>query len=593
MPIPKLSETIIKNNSSERSLNRAEDYYLGGNVASAVLRGNMVQAKVYGSQVEPYDVTLPFTHAGLTSGVFCTCPYDGDGWCKHIIATLFLCLREPEKIERGETLEELLSRLNDAQIYELVEHLVDNEPSLISAIELYVNSNAVSGPTNQLATTHRRSAIDPAPFRRQVREIFRQAQNHWEDEYAYDEEDPITEEILELIQQAQEFSEHGDGKNALVILEAITSGCVDDWDDVAEYGCESYEITNALDEAWTEAILTAELTAEEEIDFEVMLEGWKDEWDCDFSMSLEALRQGWDYPPLQQILEGNLTGQGIWDVDAPDYAHDLTLTRLQILDRQNRDKEYLYLAKAEGCIQQYLTMLARLGRIEEAVKAAATDMTSVEEAFALVQTLQEDGNSEEALKVCQLGLNLPGNSTYKLAVCMSELADELGEKEAAFKAKMKVFEIQPSLNDYLSLQELSGDNLSTLKADLLAILRATQSYNSTEAKVDIFLHEKLIEEAIALVDTSYGSQLVHRVMMAAIPHRPDWVIVNASRRAESILNQMKSAEYDSAIEWLEKARAAYIQTGRNVEWSAYRAQLMEVHSRKRKFMGLFKNSYLN
>ncbi|MCC3432916.1 MAG: hypothetical protein JGK08_23820 [Microcoleus sp. PH2017_04_SCI_O_A] len=82
-------------------------------------------------------------------------------------------------------------------------------------------------------------------------------------------------------------------------------------------------------------------------------------------------------------------------------------------------------------------------------------------------------------------------------------------------------------------------------------------------------------------------------MMAAIPHRPDWVIVNASRRAESILNQMKSAEYDSAIEWLEKARAAYIQTGRNVEWSAYRAQLMEVHSRKRKFMGLFKNSYLN
>ncbi|MEG4230242.1 SWIM zinc finger domain-containing protein, partial [Microcoleus sp. N9_B2] len=356
---------------------------------------------------------------------------------------------------------------------------------------------------------------------------------------------------------------------------------------------ERIQITNALDEAWTTAILTAELTAEEKIDFQVMLEGWNDEWDCNFSMSLEALRQGWDYPPLQQILEGNLTGAGIWADDAPDYARELTLTRLQILDRQNRDKEYLYLAKAEGCIQQYLTMLARLGRIEEAVKAAGTEMTSVEEAFALVQILQEDGYSEEALKICQAGLNLPGNSTYKLAICMSELADELGEKESAFNAKMKVFEIQPSLNDYLSLQELSGDNWSTLKADLLAIVRSIQNYNSTEAKVDIFLHEKMIEEAIALVETSYSSELVHRVMMAAIPHRPDWVIVNACQRAESILKAMKSAEYDSAIKWLEKARAAYIQAGRNVEWSAYRAQLMEVHSRKRKFMGLFKNSYLN
>lgn len=593
MSIPKLSETIIKNNSSELLLQRGEDYYLGGNVANAVLRGNMVQATVYGSQVEPYDVTLPFTDAGLAPTVFCTCPYDSGGWCKHIVATLLLCLREPGRIERGETLEDLLSRLNDAQIYELIEHLVDREPSLISAIELYVNSNAISAPANKLTTTHRRSAIDPAPFRRQVREIFRQAQDYCEYEYGYDEADPITEEILELIQQAQEFSEQGDGKNALVILEAITSGCVDDWDDVEEYGFESYEITNALDEAWTAAILTADLTAEEEIDFEVMLEGWKDEWDCDFSMSLEALRQGWDYPPLQQILEGNLTGQGIWAVDAPDYARDLTLTRLQILDRQNRDEEYLYLAKAEGCIQQYLTMLARLGRIKEAVEAATTEMTSVEEAFALVQILQEDGYSEEALKICQAGLNLPGNFTYKLAVCMSELADELNQKEAAFNAKMKVFEIQPSLKDYLSLQELSRDNWSTLKPDLLAILRATQNYNSTEAKVDIFLHDKLIEDAIALIDTSYSSELVHRVMVAAIPHRPDWVILNATRRAESILNQMKSAEYDTAIKWLEKARAAYIQAGRNVEWSAYRAQLMEAHSRKRKFMGLLKNSYLN
>jgi uncharacterized Zn finger protein len=60
MPIPKLSETTIEHNTSAQSLKRGEAYYLAGNVTSAVRRGNMVQAVVEGSEVEPYRVTLPF-----------------------------------------------------------------------------------------------------------------------------------------------------------------------------------------------------------------------------------------------------------------------------------------------------------------------------------------------------------------------------------------------------------------------------------------------------------------------------------------------------------------------------------------------------
>ena len=82
-------------------------------------------------------------------------------------------------------------------------------------------------------------------------------------------------------------------------------------------------------------------------------------------------------------------------------------------------------------------------------------------------------------------------------------------------------------------------------------------------------------------------------MAVAIFHNPDWVIANASRRAESIVNPMKSAEYDIAIKWLEKAHAAYLQSARNAEWSAYRDELMEVHSRKRKFIGLLKSAGLS
>ncbi|WP_197484804.1 hypothetical protein [Phormidesmis priestleyi] len=100
-------------------------------------------------------------------------------------------------------------------------------------------------------------------------------------------------------------------------------------------------------------------------------------------MSLEALRQGWTDPPLLRILGGEISELGSWEEDAPDYADDLALIRLRILDRQARYDEYLHLAEAEGQTQCYLTMLAQLGQIAEAVSAAQTNMSVMEEAFAL------------------------------------------------------------------------------------------------------------------------------------------------------------------------------------------------------------------
>ncbi|MBD0394567.1 MAG: SWIM zinc finger domain-containing protein, partial [Microcoleus sp. C1-bin4] len=172
---------------------------------------------------------------------------------------------------------------------------------------------------------------------------------------------------------------------------------------------------------------------------------------------------------------------------------------------------------------------------------------------------------------------------------------ELGEDEVALNARIQIFKIQPSFRDYSLVKELARDSWSTLKADLLATLKTNESWKFTDAKVYIFLHEGMIEDAIALADglSYYESALIHRVMGAAISHSPDWVITNACRRAASIMDQGKSSEYNLAIKWLEKARAAYLHTGQNLQWSAYRSQLMQVHSRKRKLMEMLKSPDLD
>ncbi|MFW9262531.1 SWIM zinc finger family protein [Nostoc sp. CALU 546] len=586
MSIPQISEFTIRRHANAKSFQRGEAYYKAGAVNAITQRGHLVQADVMGTQARPYHVNLSFDSSGLTS-VNCTCAYDFDGWCKHIVATMLVCARNSESIEQRPTLEQLLNRLDYIQTQRLLQELVREYPPMIEAIDRHVSW--MTNPTDKLTTIKslRRSTIDPIPFRRQVRQILKNTVRYFEEGY---EEDPIAEELLSVVQTAVNFSERGEGENAIAILEAITSTCVENWDDVAEYGAENDELVEELNHAWCEAILSTELTPEEKVDIQINLEAWQDDWNVDFGLVMEALRQGWDYPPLLEVLQGNITERGAWEEDVPDYADDLALIRLKILERQQRSQEYLYLAEAEGQTQQYLTMLGRLGRVEEAIDAAQTQMISMEEAFALAKTLSVQGALQQALDIAQSGLNLPGNSQYELGIWTSDLALELGNSEAALLAIKAAFQVKPSFVDYQKMAELAGENWESVKTDLLRIIRTDSSWGTESAKVDIFLHEGLIDDAIAIASelSSYDSELIHRVMDAAISHNPGWVIANARRRAEKIMDAGKAEYYYYAVEWLKKARNAYLKSGKKADWLSYRDNLMQTHARKRKLMGMFK-----
>ena len=83
-----------------------------------------------------------------------------------------------------------------------------------------------------------------------------------------------------------------------------------------------------------------------------------------------ALDQWWDYPPLVAAMQGNITEQGAWgEGEAPDFADELTLVRLRILERQGRTR-VIHLAEAEGQTSLYVNMLARSGQVARAVAEA-------------------------------------------------------------------------------------------------------------------------------------------------------------------------------------------------------------------------------
>ncbi|NDJ17305.1 SWIM zinc finger family protein [Myxacorys almedinensis] len=597
MQFPSISEGVIRHNSTENSLSRGKEYDRMGSVVDVVQRGAILQAEVEGTEVKPYRVTLEFDAGGITDAR-CTCPYEYGGWCKHIVATVLTCDRQPDKIEARPTLVQLLDRLNPVQTQRLVQELVAEQPELIELVDRQVHLMTNSKPATA-ARKPRQSPIDVTPFRRQVRHILREGIR--ELEYGC-EHDPFGEALSELIDRARSFSQNEDGESArcsadtarVAILEAITQGYAEEWDELNEYGGEIYGINQELNEAWSEAILSTDIDEAQAVDLQAMLEAWQDELQADFSMSLAALEQGWNDPTLLEILAGTLSEAEFWIEERPDFTTDLALIRLQILDRQDRDAEYLNLARVAGLTEQYLTRLAESGDVETAIALAETELSTVQEAFALATTLRESNHLAEALEVAKLGLAFSGYELYNFAIWTGELAEGLNQDATAIEAYETAFSSQPSFDLYQRLQTLAGKNWKRLQPKLLQALRRADSWNSEAAKVDIFLHEELWDDAISTVNKRYiyNVGLAYRVMDAVIAHQPDWVIETAIQNADEIMNAGKSEKYNTAIEWLKRAKAAYVESDRQSEWQTYRRDLVLAHGKKRKLMALLDTAKL-
>ena len=590
MSIPQLTQEMIRRYASSKSWQRGEAYYQNRYVRRVVQRGDAIAAEVEGNDIRPYRVNIDFEEVDFGT-VYCSCPYAYGGFCKHIVATLLVCLRQPESIEISPSLEQILDRLNEVQTQALIQNLVADRPELIDDIEHFADRLAppVVASATSIDKSARNVTVDLNKIRSQVRHIIRDAVRHIE--YG-GEEDIATEEISSLIQDAQMHTQRGDTDNAIAMLTAITEACIENWDEVDEYGIDNGEVAWELNNVWCETLLSTEISEADKVDLQVNLEFWRHNWGSYFDMALAALEQGWDYSPLKRVLQGEITSLGAWDGEAPDYADDLAEIRLQILARQERYQEYLHLAEAEGQVIKHLVMLVRLDRVAEAMQAATIEMATMEQALAFSQALVNEQNAHtEALAIAKQGLNLPGRCQYELGKWTSEIALELDDTITAIQARVKAFQASPNFADYRQIEKLAGENWSNLKGELLAALTKADTWGSENAKVDIYLHEQLIDKAIATVSGLgyYRSRLVERVMDAAIKTHPDWVIKNACDRAESIMDAGKAKYYEEAVEWLKKVRSAYLASDRQQEWLAYRTKLTNVHGRKRKLMGLMES----
>ena len=573
-----ITEAIIRNRTSGQSFERGNDYYHTGAVLDLQKRGNTLLAQVEGSDYDPYEVTVKLEPGQISTE--CTCPYDWGGDCKHIVAVLLTYLRQSERVSERPPIEDLLAGLGETDLRELLFQLLSTEPRLVNWVEGQLAIQTAPKQESHIGQARpRQTSLDATAFRRQAQSIMMSHDHRW------GEGSDVPDRILDLARKADPFIEGGDGRNALLVLEPIAEIFVDSWHEVDHYGEDSATVFEAMGAMFAEAILSVDLSAAECKALAHKMTLWQGELsnygldDVGFDAAIAAAEQGWAYPPLQKVLEGHITEKGAWEGEAPWYADDLTLARLNVLERQGRTTEYLYLAEAEGQTALYLTMLVKAGRGEESVAYAKKYMATADESLALAQALREHQQPMEALEVAERGLSLSGQTTI-LARWLRDFSAEMFQPEISLRAARATFTETFSVEDYQAVKIAAGAKWPVIKPEILQLL--AKASTSFTGKIEIYLQEGMVDEAVRAFDhDSYISyHILEPVVEAAWQSHPVWVIKQCQRQAEPIMDKGQSGRYHHAVRWLERARRSYLAMNRADDWSRYLERVISKHARK-------------
>lgn len=177
-----------------------------------------------------------------------------------------------------------MTPIDESKLRKLLNHLVAKHPEIIETIDKFLV------PATPLNKAVGKITINLKAYRNTVRNELRQSLRAIQEDYY--EEEPISNEIYALVDENQDYYQKGEPDNAITILEAIISACIEEWDDLEDYGDINDDLSARIDRVLTAAILSKEFNPQEKQDLREKIEQWQHEWNADFEMSLVALQQG-------------------------------------------------------------------------------------------------------------------------------------------------------------------------------------------------------------------------------------------------------------------------------------------------------------
>lgn len=472
-------------------------------------------------------------------------------------------------------LKKRLAELSREQLLGLLTELLDEAPEMSDWLAAALPASEAA-PRPKTAAPKRKRKVDTAIYRQRVRGIVHSL-DHMRASEAYWQVEGLTGQLHGVEQAALEFLAAGDAEAALRILLTLVEESAEGFEQVDDSDGYFGSYLDDLGATLAEVILSLDLDEEQREDLVSDLDeihGKLSSYGVDgLEIAIAAAQHGWDVDEEQDESAANVPEW--WRRESLPSA--LTRAKLNVLERQGRTDDYLALCLETGAHLRYALKLVELDRVAEGVKFALKHLTDAGEALKLAQRLRESGQLDDALKVAERGLKLGGDKAA-LGAWLGPVEEARGRPAQALAAWQAAFHDAPALEKWRTIKRLAGSRWKKSQPELMASLK--KGYNE-QPLAEILIEEQEWDAAIKLADKqTYDYRLVATVADALIAQRPEWVIRASLKQAEALIAKTQSKYYQYAAAWLGRAKSAYAQRGRTVEWQSYLAKLKEEYRRR-------------
>ena len=365
MQLPQLTPDQIQERCTEQSFTRGLEYFHAGAIGNPTLHGYTLSATCEGTDMEPYRLSVELMPTGIAT-TDCSCPYDWEGDCKHIVALLLTYIHAPDTILFLEPLLATLEAKPKSSLLQVISELLKRAPELVPIVQLYSDvpiTPPCPGPL-PLVTV----------YREQIDGIFgrgflEQHQLHH-----------VLSQLEGLRQHAESLAKLGETESAMSILHALIHQSIVHYSDTLQKS-ELPRFVTKCTKVFTQIVVSVQKP-------DAILEHWR-----------MLLRLSFDAeqvftPLLTHLLEQLCLTQETADLQAeieqyldesPDRQAHVRLL-LALYFQSGRTEDYLRLARSEGEGYRLINALFTCRQADAGWKALEAFPLSADEYWCLLQS---------------------------------------------------------------------------------------------------------------------------------------------------------------------------------------------------------------
>lgn len=359
-----VTEQKIRTFVGEQNIQKGQQLVRDGAIVHPEQQAMALKAYCYGSLPEPYCVQVTFNGFRINA-YLCSCPAGASVYanhtCEHAAALLVAWTEHPEEFTRADDIDTILQRQSKAQLITLVKQLLQKQPM----VEWELTMPPLPG--------HKSVPIDVEEYRVQVDEAFRHAGYQWDAVYG------ISSDLYSITETATHFARQEDYANAAMIYAVVALETLSHY---LSYHDEDGALGRVVQECVEGLGACLESEQEDEALREQILEAIFAVYCFDVDHGGFGLTR--DIPPefLQATVpeEKHLVAQWVREALAElqenkqesewrrkRYGGLLLALEADVLS----DEEFLRIGRQTKSIQEVVTRLLEIGRVDEAVQGAS------------------------------------------------------------------------------------------------------------------------------------------------------------------------------------------------------------------------------